>query len=260
MKHLFPTALAISLMLNGLLTWHCLRQQPLAAPTPIVRTLIVEKEKHIPAVFEWKQLEAPDFPTYIANLRQAGCPEPTLRAIIQPELSQALHARQREAGRTVDEATLVPEEKQMLDSLLVVQSVKQPDASQLVAPQPVENPTPTPPVLPSVTAFAPAAFLIGNAPDDPVLTPEGLSILPSDTTLPAETLQRLGEMRRQFGEQASSSAAANQAELDPERQWRKARRDSDDIFISRYGGDYFMRVQQNARLQEVLNAQKKGAL
>src|SRR4051812_6817760 len=32
--------------------------------------------------FSWKEVESPDYPTYIANLRDIGCPEPTIRDII----------------------------------------------------------------------------------------------------------------------------------------------------------------------------------
>ncbi|WP_395718918.1 hypothetical protein [Prosthecobacter sp.] len=266
MRLLLPTALTLSLMLNALLVWRGTLHQPIVAaetvaaepPAPRVsaRTKV---EKAPPPSLNWKQVEAPDFPTYIANLRKVGCPEPTLRAIVQMELSQALRARQQDAGGPINEATLVAEEKQLLESLLGVQSAAPPEASTQVAAQPAGNPAPESSARPSITAYAPAAFLVGNAADDPVLTPEGLSTLPTDSTLPPETLQRLGDMRRQFGEQVSSSATSDQNEMDQERQWRKARRESDDIFISRYGGDYFMRVQQNARLQEVLNAQKASA-
>lgn len=45
-----------------------------------------------PASLRWRDLESADYPTYIANLRKAGCPEPVLRRIIGADLRE-LYAR-----------------------------------------------------------------------------------------------------------------------------------------------------------------------
>ena len=44
--------------------------------------------------FAWNQVESPDYPTYIANLRDIGCPEQTIRDIIVAEVNQ-LYAHKR---------------------------------------------------------------------------------------------------------------------------------------------------------------------
>jgi LysM repeat protein len=44
--------------------------------------------------FSWQEVEAPDYPTYIANLRGIGCPEQTIRDIIIADIN-ALYARRR---------------------------------------------------------------------------------------------------------------------------------------------------------------------
>ena len=44
--------------------------------------------------FSWQELESADFPTYVANLRQIGCPEQTIRDIIIAEVN-ALYSRKR---------------------------------------------------------------------------------------------------------------------------------------------------------------------
>ena len=44
--------------------------------------------------FSWDQVESPDYPTYIANLRDVGCPEQTIRDIIIADVN-ALYARCR---------------------------------------------------------------------------------------------------------------------------------------------------------------------
>ena len=44
--------------------------------------------------FSWSEVESPDYPTYIANLRDIGCPEQTIRDIIIADVN-ALFARRR---------------------------------------------------------------------------------------------------------------------------------------------------------------------
>ncbi len=44
--------------------------------------------------FTWQQVESPDYPTYIANLRDIGCPEQTIRDIIIADVN-SLYSRRR---------------------------------------------------------------------------------------------------------------------------------------------------------------------
>ena len=44
--------------------------------------------------FSWHEVESPDYPTYIANLREIGCPEQTIRDIIIADVN-ALYSRKR---------------------------------------------------------------------------------------------------------------------------------------------------------------------
>jgi LysM domain-containing protein len=44
--------------------------------------------------FSWQEVESPDYPTYIANLRNIGCPEQTIRDIIIADVN-GLYARKR---------------------------------------------------------------------------------------------------------------------------------------------------------------------
>ena len=45
-------------------------------------------------LFSWRDVESPDFTTYIANLRGIGCPEQTIRDIIIADVNQ-LYSRKR---------------------------------------------------------------------------------------------------------------------------------------------------------------------
>src|SRR5437588_7421960 len=44
--------------------------------------------------FSWREVESADYPTYIANLRDIGCPEQTIRDIIIADIN-ALYTRRR---------------------------------------------------------------------------------------------------------------------------------------------------------------------
>jgi hypothetical protein len=55
----------------------------LATPGLIRTNVVVRREN-----FVWNEIESEDFPTYIANLRAIGCPEPTIRDIIVAEVTQ----------------------------------------------------------------------------------------------------------------------------------------------------------------------------
>src|ERR1043165_5380368 len=44
--------------------------------------------------FTWQEVESADYPTYITNLRNIGCPEQTIRDIIIADIN-ALYARKR---------------------------------------------------------------------------------------------------------------------------------------------------------------------
>src|SRR3974390_1340311 len=44
--------------------------------------------------FSWQEVESPDYPTYISNLREIGCPEQTIRDLIIADVN-AMFARRR---------------------------------------------------------------------------------------------------------------------------------------------------------------------
>ncbi len=60
------------------------------ARAPAVKTNVLVRRQF----FSWAEVEAPDYTTYIANLRDIGCPEQTIRDIIIADVN-ALFARKR---------------------------------------------------------------------------------------------------------------------------------------------------------------------
>jgi len=259
MNRLLSSLLTLSLLANAVLGWlawpssspHVRDEAPATAPPPPK-----------PAVFNWSQLEAPDFATYIVNLRRAGCPEATIRHLIEPELHAVFEARRQNADGHVS----ADEEAATLTALLGTSPPSQASAST-----PAETPpaplNPSQAVSPSTAPLAasafeslsvPAAFLVGDAAGDSVLRDDGLSITPTDTTLAPETRQTLSDMRRHFGDQVAS-IGSDPTSREFYLQWLKAQRASDDYFSALYGGDHFMRVQQQANLQRALDRAAAGA-
>src|SRR5689334_19149507 len=55
-----------------------------------IRTNVVVRRQF----FAWQQLESPDYTIYIANLRDIGCPEQTIRDIIIADVN-AMYTRRR---------------------------------------------------------------------------------------------------------------------------------------------------------------------
>src|SRR5882672_7790612 len=56
----------------------------------VIKTNVVVRRQF----FSWREVESADYPTYIANLRDIGCPEQTIRDIIIADVN-ALYSRRR---------------------------------------------------------------------------------------------------------------------------------------------------------------------
>ena len=109
------TALKLSLLANvalGAVVWYRAARPPAAAPAP--RAALTEAPNPIadapasaPAPqlvlterFDWRQVEAPDYPTYIANLRAIKCPEQTVRDIIMADVANVFALKRKESSNS----------------------------------------------------------------------------------------------------------------------------------------------------------------
>ena len=74
---------------------------PSPAPEPKIRALPVKNAAISSAstrpAFNWREVESPDYRTYIKNLRATGCPEATVRDIVTADVAAAFAARRTEA-------------------------------------------------------------------------------------------------------------------------------------------------------------------
>jgi hypothetical protein len=97
-SRLLSFSLSLNLVLLGAAGYWVVRSvgRTLPAAGPISQTNSTWKIPELappavaaaPASVRWNELESKDYPTYVANLRKVGCPEPVLRRIIGAELKE----------------------------------------------------------------------------------------------------------------------------------------------------------------------------
>lgn len=253
MKH----ALLVSLSLNAvllLLTGWMLWQQPRHDQGLVPQAHPAAPASAAPAVpaptataFHWREIESPDYPVFIANLRAIGCPEHTIRHLVDGEL-RAIYAEKASAvtsGPASDAAAIEQERLVVLDQLLQPASNTPADARGTVSSSVPENSTHTtpasPPALqPAATALIdsiPAAFLVGD--DGAALTEGQLSTMVTDDRLAPEDAAQIARLRQEFEANVLPQGEMHLSPDSPEyrRLWRRAQQENDDRFSSLYGGD-----------------------
>jgi hypothetical protein len=77
---------------------HRARGEGLEASKVQTRTNYVVRRQ----IFSWREIESPDYPTYILNLRDIGCPEQTIRDIIIADVN-SLYAQKRATNLVTSE-------------------------------------------------------------------------------------------------------------------------------------------------------------
>ena len=211
------------------------------------------------AAFHWQQLDSPDFVTYVANLRRIGCPEATIRDIVDGELREIYAQRANgEGGATgsvyasmSDAAFPLDSEAERLSILSTLLSGGSASGSLATV---LDGTDGVATALPgsegksageaSVTAtFAqvidqvPAAFRVGNEAAGGSVIDE-LVVEVTDSRLDLETAGQISRMRQDFADAVKGGSESGEpTSQDYFKQWMKAKRDSDDRFSSMYGGD-----------------------
>jgi hypothetical protein len=288
LARLWPLWLALSVALNFLAggLW-VLRDQsqvttvpaavsvpPAVAPAEMPAVKVEAKSEPL----HWRQLDAPDFPGFVANLRAIGCPEATIRDIVTGELREIYSLRRTDGVPVQDQSSkpsfseYSPEDRNSPDvpepaeiQRMLVQLLEPvPAASAAVTAAPTLAATPvTNSTTASNVADIPAAFLVGNAPGQSVAGTTELATTVNDPNLHPETAEQLNRMRNDFAEAVAadddgargnfySSASAGMASVSPGdyyRRWLKAKRDSDEAFSSLYGGDALISAQQQGLIE-----------
>ncbi len=250
------------------LVWRANPEPALNQPPPTVVTAAkpTRPEGTVPAAkpspFHWRQLDAVDFPTFVGNLRSIGCPEATIRDIVQGELHEIYTFKQQEVERELAAAT--PGSRPALQQRL--QQLKTEEASVLTlalgsgaaATGAIAQTSPSSSPASGTQAAAatgaavknsgatltPVAFLVGNDPTQPAAT-SSLSATPTDPRLNQAAAAVLGQVRQDFATSLQSAGSDPTSPVYRQR-WLSAQRASDEQFSSMFGGDYFIQAQLEA--------------
>ena len=265
-------SLLLSLSLNALVLpiagWMLWQQpQPSVAPltsSPEPKSAATPAEASDSRPFHWSQIESPDYPTFIANLRGIGCPEHTIRLLVDGELQLILAeklAAQTSPQANISQPTfdqLEAEHLALLDHLLAppasvsplpapakgtaTASAEETGSTPAAAPAAASSP-------PALTESIPAAFLVGDA--EGSITDGQLSTVVTDSRLSPEDADQLNRLRQDFKAAVlpDGPSAAAPDSRDYFRRWRRAQRESDDRFSSLYGGDALNALHRQQLLQ-----------
>ena len=265
---LLVTSMGLNLALAAGMVWSWCRepearaatapmQAPRPAPAPQKAASTFSKKQP----FHWKELESPDFATFIQNLRGIGCPEPTIRDIVSGELTDIYEQKLQELTMNSDGRTgsvggprhaaelqalqsRLKEEKSRLLGTLLASSPAQPSGLKMTdtsSTQPVQTTTATD-MATHAAAMIPAAFMVGNAPGQNN-NPQVLSETVSDTTLPPATAAALNQMRSDFATSMQNAGTANPESAAYRQRWRQSMIQSNEQFARMYGGEAFVRTQ-----------------
>lgn len=281
-----------SLVLNVLLTcgmaWNWVRHagSPVSNPglstetvTPSVsemrtgQTLRTSRSSAGQTPFQWKELDAPDFVTYVQNLRNVGCPEATIRDIIRGELTELYTIKKQELEREMSTAPadlkagleqrlqhLSKEENGLFTTLTANPESPPPLTASSAPPESMReagsaapgsalNPEVADPA--STSLMIPSAFLVGNDPSQPPPTTE-LSLTPTHPDLSPVTTAVISQIREDFASAVTEGPQADPSSTVYRERWLSAQQASDDRFSSLFGGDLFIKTQTKAAQDEYL--------
>ncbi len=205
--------------------------------------------------FQWRELESPDFATFIKNLRGIGCPEPTIRDIVSGELTEiyeqklqglAVNANGRTGGVHAAElqSRLKEEQSHLLGTLLAASPTQTSGLTMTETSntQAVQATAASGTASHATTAMIPAAFMVGNAANQNN-NAGTLSATVSDTTLAPTTAATINQMRSDFASSLQNAGTADPESAAYRQRWRQSMIQSNEQFSKLYGGEAFVRTQ-----------------
>jgi hypothetical protein len=207
--------------------------------------------------FKWSQIECPNYPTYIANLRRIGCPEQTIREIIVADVDDLYQAfreelRQKTMARVATGAGFGGQ--QLLEAGLQQLRNEETGVIQaLLGSQPQ-------PASPQIAADSAADASAQAVPESPravaeqreLAKPASMPLVfqtvdPQALKLNEHQLQIIEELRQNFQQEIGG---ANHDPNDPAylKRWQAAQRNADEMMAAMLGRqfqlDYEMQAEQ----------------
>lgn len=254
----------LALLAALIVLWQGRREQPaLTVSATSVQALRKSNKVKTPAAkaaaFHWRLLDAPDFTTFVKNLRAIGCPELTIRDIVVGELMEIYEEKRQAVAATASGALLAAEISKL-----------QTEQTQLLAHLTVSPTTTIPPVTVAAVQSTPTATS-GSKPDAPAgtvnqaisvpaaftygttastaLTQDGSQVMLTSgvngSQLPPAATTALQQMQSEFVAALGDTVRQPDSPLYRQR-WNTAQRDSDERFSSLFGGDAFISTQIEA--------------
>jgi hypothetical protein len=201
--------------------------------------------------FRWNQVESPDYPTYVANLRAIGCPEQTIRDIITADVHANLGGKRLdlERGRTATVGAGAPGIGTSARELALgrLQEEESSLVERLLGPSVGLPSTPSEPASPRLRAQA----RDGNRPAVMPLVLREVDL--SGLNLDEARLQVINELRQGF---VDDVGGPNQDPTDPayRERWLKAQAESDEMLRGFIG----LRAYQAYELEAAPSAPAQG--
>ena len=201
--------------------------------------------------FHWSQLESTDYHVYVQNLRAAGCPEPTVRAIVTADVNRHYDAQyQQLAGELTALATnswfmqLASNsvEQSLREQLQQLPGEEDAEIADLLGWKPAPAVEVAAPASPASTAQVPRPQA---QPTDIVMPLIFQNVDPQNLNLSPDQIQAIANLRQEFWDQIGGP---NQDPNDPayRERWEKAQPEMDSMLRGMIGTTAFQRYQMNA--------------
>ena len=195
-----------------------------------------------PEPFHWSQVESEDYTTYLSRLRAIGCPEKTIRQIVNGEVTEMLAEKrtqlQQQYGRS-----LLPAEARKLEQehATVLASIMQSAPAPSSAPAANLAPESSPPLSSTASHIQyPLALRALTANNNPTNNPSHSTPGTLGSSLPDTPAQQ--QALAQIGQNFTKDlGGANQNPSDPQYliRWSKAQQEADNRMRSLMGVGYF---------------------
>lgn len=227
-------------------------------PAAVASATPVNPVEAKPGPFRWSQLESPDYPTYVANLRAIGCPEQTLRDIISADVDTGIFAPRREQLR-LDQPAAPPGSasatlaRHNLESGLQALAREENEfiAALLGSPEPTASSPPAP------TQSHPR-YRRDRAPALPIALPVVFQELdPNALKLRTNQIQAMADLKQSFIDEIGGP---NQDSDDPAylERWRKAQPEINDRLKAIIGQSAYETLEFQAQSAALAAAQTKA--
>ncbi len=231
-------------LVAGLVIFRPAQNRPVSAPTVAASKISPaaaaparpESPKATP--FHWNQMEADDYATFITNLRSIGCPEPTIRQIVQGEVSELYADKQRQLRSSAGHNPLPSEIRKLEQEQSTVlagllQDPKKNQISEATVPGSLAA------RAKQVRIQYPLVF------QNPAATPpggKGRAVSNARSPLPPPTPaqeQTINQISQNF---VKDIGGPHQNPTDPQyhARWTRAQRNADEMMRSLMGATYYM--------------------